>query len=99
MKSLSKILKNSNGYIIGSKEVLKNIEKAKLLIYANTLDQKVKEKVEKICKERSIPIYNSNNTSLELGRLCNKPFRVSIIALTDIDDNNIQMLLKEINNN
>ncbi|GIU70878.1 MAG: hypothetical protein KatS3mg003_0357 [Candidatus Nitrosocaldaceae archaeon] len=99
MKSLSKILKNSHNYLIGSKEVLKNIEKAKIVIYADTLEPKIKEKAESICKDRSIPIYNSNNTSLELGRLCNKPFRVSILALTDIDDNDLQMLLKEINNN
>ncbi len=99
-KILSKILKNiisNNGYLAGSKEVLKSIESSKLVICSNTLDEAIRDKIEKICKEKNIPLYNIDNTSRELGRLCNKPFRISVLALTNIENNDLELLLKEIN--
>lgn len=97
-KTLSKILKNTNdGYVVGTKEVLKNIDNAKLVIYSNTLENAIKDKVENICKEKNIPIYNIDNTSRELGRVCNKPFRISVLSLTNVNDNDLELLLKEIN--
>lgn len=99
-KTLSKILRNTisnNGYIAGSKEVLKSRDNAKFIICSSTLNKIVKEKIEAIYKERNIPIYNTDNTSRELGRLCNKPFRISVLALTNIEGDDLELLLKEIN--
>ncbi len=101
-KILSKILRNAitnNEYIIGSKEITKGIDKVKLIIGANTLDNTIKSRFESLCKEKGITFYNTKNTSRELGRLCNKPFRVSLIAITNIDDNDLAELVKEININ
>ncbi len=97
-KILSKVLRNAmvnNGYIVGGKEVLKSIDKARLVILSNTVDKELKKKIEEACKSRSIPIYKIDNTSKELGRLCNKPFRVSMLSLSYIEDNDLEALLRD----
>jgi ribosomal protein L30E len=101
-KILSKILRSAitnNEYIIGAKEITKGIDKVKLLIGADTLDSAVRSRFESLCKEKGITFYNTKSTSRELGRLCNKQFRVSLIAITNIDDNDLAELVKEINTN
>ncbi len=101
-KILNKILRNAitnNEYIIGSREVYKKIDKVRLIIAANTLDTKIRSKYESLCKDRDIIFYSINNTSRELGKLCNKPFKVSLIALREIDNNDLTELVKEININ
>ncbi|MEM2856025.1 MAG: ribosomal L7Ae/L30e/S12e/Gadd45 family protein [Candidatus Nitrosocaldaceae archaeon] len=97
-KTIHKILRDAimnNQYIIGSKEVMKNMDKAKLVITSNTLDGYMRKKINDVCKEKNIIVYNLNNTSRELGRLCNKPFRVSILSITNVEEKDLEALTKE----
>ncbi len=99
-KRLNKILRNairSNNYIAGSKEVLQHISKARIVILSSSLKEDLKAKIEDACKANNIAIYPLSNTSRELGRLCNKPFRISALSITSIEDQDLEELLKEIN--
>ncbi len=96
-KILAKIIRNAvekKAYRIGSKEVLKHLSDAKLIICSNSLSKDVREKIESI--KDSILVYNINKNSVELGRLVGKPFRVSVISIEDANSEDLDAVAKEI---
>ena len=97
MKTLEKIIKDSEShgkYKIGIKEVKSNIKGSKLLILSSTIDSKDKLIIEEKAKEHNVPIYYFKDNSVKLGRLFNKPYRISSISLRNIQDEDIQELFK-----
>ncbi len=103
-KILAKIIRSAvekKAYKLGSKEVLKNISNAKLIICSSSLSNDVLEKITKVSKGKGdnngdILVYRIDKNSVELGRLIGKPFRVSIISIEDVDKEDIDTLVKEI---
>jgi len=105
---LAKIIRNAiekRAYKVGSKEVLKHILNARLIICSNSLNKDVLEKINEASKARDgnndksdtpLLIYHINKNSVELGRLIGKPFRVSIISIEDVDKEDLDTLAKEI---
>lgn len=97
MKTLEKIIKDSEStskYKIGIKEVKSNIKGSKLLILSSTIDSKDKLIIEEKAKEHNVPIYYFKDNSVKLGRLFNKPYKISSISLRNIQDEDIQELFK-----
>lgn len=97
MKTLEKIIKDSESnskYKIGIKEVKSNIKGSKLLILSGSIDPKDKVIIEEKAKEHNVPIYYFKDNSVKLGRLFNKPYRISSISLRNIPDEDIQELFK-----
>ncbi|MFQ5940704.1 MAG: ribosomal L7Ae/L30e/S12e/Gadd45 family protein [Nitrososphaerales archaeon] len=88
---------SSNNCRIGSKEVLRTVKDSKLIICSGSLSANTRSKIGQSAKTANIPIYEFNNTSIELGRLCNKPFRVSIISIDNTSSSDISGVLEEIN--
>lgn len=96
MKTLEKIIKESkshNKYKMGIKEVKSNIKGSKLLILSNTINPAEKLIIEEKAKEHNVPIYYLKDNSVKIGRLFNKPYRVSAVSLRNIQDQDIQELL------
>jgi large subunit ribosomal protein L30e len=99
-KELAKIIKDaisSNKCNIGSKEVLHSAKNAKLIVCSNSLSKDAKKKIEETASSARIPVYNFNDTSVQLGRLCNKPFRISVISVDTASDSDLSAVLEEIN--
>jgi large subunit ribosomal protein L30e len=71
--------------------------KARMVIVANNCPQNVRDKIKYFCKISKIPFITFNKTSLELGRICNKPFVVSALAIRDPGDSDILEIM--VNNN
>ncbi|MCS7119824.1 MAG: 50S ribosomal protein L30e [Nitrososphaerota archaeon] len=63
--------------------------KVKLIILSSNCPQKIRDKIEYCCKLSDIPIVVSPRTSIDLGRLCGKPFPLSAIAIRDPGDSDI----------
>lgn len=78
---------------VGSKEVLNSIRSSKLLVLSNTVESNVKSQMVKEANSSEIPILEFRGNSVALGRICNRPFRVSAIALKVGDDKEIQQLV------
>ena len=98
-KVLAKVIKDaiSNKKCkIGRKEVLHS-KSSKLIVCSNSLPADIKKKIEETAGSARIPIYNFNDTSVQLGRLCNKPFRISVISIDTTNDSDISAVLEEIN--
>ncbi|HEX2487058.1 MAG TPA: ribosomal L7Ae/L30e/S12e/Gadd45 family protein [Nitrososphaeraceae archaeon] len=96
MKNLEKIIKDaksSNKFKEGLKEVRSNIKGSKLIIVSNSLLNSDKQFIEKSCKELKVPLYYYGDNSIKLGRLFNKPYRISSVALKSVEDDDVTALL------
>jgi ribosomal protein L30E len=96
MKNLEKIIKDaksSNKFKEGLKEVRSNIKGSKLIIVSNSLRNSDKQFIEKSCNELKVPVYYYGDNSIKLGRLFNKPYRISTVALKSVEDDDVTGLL------
>ena len=101
VKTLEKVVKNAiteNKYKSGAKEVSQSMKGSKLVIMSKSLGLDDRLKLEKQANTFNIPIYRFEGNSVQLGRLCNKTFRISAISLKIGKDNEIQELLNEFGN-
>jgi large subunit ribosomal protein L30e len=96
VKTLEKIVKNAitdNKYKSGTKEVLHSMRGSKLIVMSNSVAPKDRLKLEEEAKSSNIPIYRFQGNSVQLGKLCNKPFRISIMSLKSGSDEDINSLI------
>jgi len=97
-KQLEKTLKDAikdNTYIIGTKQVLGNISKSKLVLLSKSVPHHMTAKIEDDAKKSKVSTISYNDTSVNLGKLCGLQFRVSAISLTNITDADIKTLQTE----
>jgi large subunit ribosomal protein L30e len=84
MKALEKVIKDAvaaDGYKSGVKEVLQSVKGTKLVIVSKSIDSNDRARLEEQSKTSNVPVYEYLGTSVQLGKLCNKPFRVTAIAI------------------
>lgn len=99
-KILAKVIKDaisSNKCKIGSKEVSRSTKNSKLIVCSNSLPVDDKKKIEEAARSAGVPIYNFSDTSIQLGKFCNKPFRISVISVDAVSGSDLSALLEEIN--
>ena len=97
-KQLEKTLKDAikeDAYNLGTKQVLGNISKSKLVLLSKSVPSHISEKIEDDAKKSNVSTISYNDTSVNLGKLCGLQFRVSAISLTNIADADIKTLQKE----
>jgi len=97
MKNLDKIIKeakSSNKYKEGIKEVKSNIKGSKLIIISTSINNNDKQLLEKYSTDYKVPIYYYDDNSVKLGRLFNRPYRVSTVALKAVAEEDIKTLLE-----
>ncbi len=93
-KTLQNILKTGK-YTFGLKESTKSLKSVKLMIYANSLDAKTISDLESSCATASVPALAFSGSSMALGRLCNRPFKVSVISVKSAGEADLTPLLKK----
>jgi large subunit ribosomal protein L30e len=84
MKALEKVIKDAvaaDKYKSGIKEVLQSVKGSKLIIVSKSIDSADRAKLEEQAKTASVAVYEYPGTSVQLGKLCNRPFRVTAIAI------------------
>lgn len=98
MKALEKVIKEAvtaDKYKSGIKEVLQSVKGAKLIIISDSIDSAQKAKLEEEAKTANTAVYEYAGTSMQLGKLCNKPFRITAIALTIGTAADIEAIMSE----
>ncbi|MFN2434457.1 MAG: ribosomal L7Ae/L30e/S12e/Gadd45 family protein [Nitrososphaeraceae archaeon] len=101
MKNLEKTIKeaiSSNKCKIGTREVMGSIKGSKLIVLSDSLVEMDRSKILEEAKAAQVPTLRYDGNSVQLGRLCNKAFRISAISLKIGKDNEIQELLNEFGN-
>ena len=98
MVDVNKVLKNvvKKGNVkIGRKETISAISNgsAKLIVLSDNCTY-INE-IDKLSKEKKIPIYNFNSNGIDLGHTCGKNYVVSSFAVIDEGDTNILQIIKK----
>jgi len=81
--------------VYGIKEVVDELKGSKAVVTSTTLDQKVRQKLQRDCKKLSIPLIEYNGTSIEMGKAIGKKFRVSVLSIKSTGGYDIKELLNE----
>ncbi len=71
--------------------------KVQLVIAASNCPKKLRADLEYYCKLSKIPFLAYPKTSVELGRMCGKPFVVSAMAIRDHGDSDIVKIAEDRN--
>ena len=101
MKNLEKTIKDaisSNKCKIGTRQVMSSIKGSKLIVLSDSLIPGNKSKILEDAKKAQVPVLPFNGNSVRLGKLCNKPFRISALSLRIGNDDEIQQLVNEFSN-
>lgn len=93
MKALEKVIKDAvaaDKYKSGVREVLQSVKGSTLIIVSKSIGSDDRTKLEEQAKTANVAVYEYPGTSVQLGKLCNRPFRVTAIAIksgtaTEID--------------
>ena len=69
----------------GYKSVLKNVlnGKVKATVVSNNLPPIVEEQLKRNCKLSEIPIINYDKSGKDLGAVCGRPHKISMLAILD----------------
>jgi large subunit ribosomal protein L30e len=98
MRTLEKVIKEaitSDKYKSGVKEVLQSVKGSKLIILSNTVTGSDRSKIEEQAKSANVALYDYPGTSVQLGKMCNKPFRINAIAIKSGSADEINSILSE----
>ena len=93
-KILEKILHDAikeKSVIIGSKQILNSLDKAKLIVSSTTRNS-MTDKISSDAEKLNIPIIRYDGNSVELGKLSGFQYRISTISFTKINDSDIKSL-------
>ena len=98
MKTLEKVIKDAisaNKYKSGAREVLSSAKSSKLVIVSKSMGSDDRAKLDEQAKPANVAVYEFDGNSVQLGKLCNKPFRVTAIALKGTTDAEIKAVMAE----
>lgn len=68
---------------------------AKLIILAKNCPRHISQDVRHYCAQSQLSIVEYDGTSLELGKICGKPFPVSVFSVLEAGDSDILEAAKE----
>jgi ribosomal protein L30E len=94
---LAKILKDSmkgGKYILGAKEVVSGMKGSRVILSTKSLPPRLEARVRSEAQRLEVPIVDLKATSSELARMIGRPFRVSVIALRTLGENDLKQLQK-----
>lgn len=98
MKTIEKVIKDAvaaNKYKSGLREVLQSAKGSKLVIVSKSVDAEGRARINEQVKSSGVAIYEFNGNSVQLGKLCNKPFRITAIAIKSATDAEIAAVMAE----
>ncbi len=82
--------------VFGEKQSEKSIlnSKAQLIIISRNVRELLKEKIMHQATIADVPCYNFDGTGKELGKVCGKPFVVSVMAVEKAGKSSVLGLVK-----
>ncbi|MCP8304274.1 MAG: ribosomal L7Ae/L30e/S12e/Gadd45 family protein [archaeon] len=97
-KNLEKILRaviKTGKVVIGTKEASRSIKGSKLVIYSSSLSKERISEVVDTCRSLSVPFTEFKGTSIDLGRICGKPFLISAISVKSSGEVDLSPLIEQ----
>ena len=98
MRTLEKVIKDAvaaDKYKSGMKEVMQSVKGSKLIIVSKSVESAERTKLEEQAKASNVAVYEFPGNSVQLGKLCNKPFRITAIAIKSGTAEEITAIMSE----
>ena len=98
MRTLEKVIKDAvaaDKYKSGIKEVMQSVKGSKLIIVSKSVESAERTKLEEQAKASNVAVYEFPGNSVQLGKLCNKPFRITAIAIKSGTAEEITAIMSE----
>jgi len=83
LKSIDKTVKeavSSRKFKCGQKQALQSIKGSNLIVISRSTAHSSRLKLEEQAESSGVSIQEFDGNSIQLGKLCGKPFRVSVIS-------------------
>jgi large subunit ribosomal protein L30e len=95
-KALKTVFKTGK-IVVGSRKTfnLTKSGKAKMVILSSNCPVTIRKHIKNIAQISNTSVYVSSLSSYELGKICNKPFNISIITIRDEGDSAILKLAEK----
>ncbi len=84
LKTIEKTLKEavgSSNFKCGHRQVLQTIKGSKLIVLSRSVNSTNRRVLEQQALATGVPIHQFDGNSMQLGKLCGKPFRVAVVAI------------------
>ena len=84
LKTIEKVIKEAVGsrkFKCGQKQVLQSIKGSKFIVISRSADHSTRLELEQQANAAGVPIHEFDGNSIQLGKLCGKPFRVAVVSL------------------
>lgn len=84
LKTIEKTLKEavgSSNFKCGHRQVLQTIKGSKLIVLSRSVNSTTRRALEQQALAIGVPIHQFDGNSMQLGKLCGKPFRVAVVAI------------------
>ena len=84
MKMIEKALRdaaNNNAVKCGTKEVMKSIKGSETIVISRSISNEARQHLEQQAASMGIKIYGYEGNSMQLGKICGKPFRTSVVSV------------------
>ena len=99
MRALEKVIKDAvatDNYRSGMKEVLQSVKGSKLVVISSkSIDSIDRNNLQQQANASNVPLYEFPGNSIQLGKLCNKPFRITAIAINTGSAAEIDAIMSE----
>jgi large subunit ribosomal protein L30e len=97
-KALEKLIKEavaSGKYKKGAKEVLRFTKGSKLIVLSDSVSKWNRGNIEDQAKSNNVPTLKFHGTSVVLGRVCNRPHRISVLSIRTGTEEEIRNILSK----
>ncbi|MEK0326336.1 MAG: ribosomal L7Ae/L30e/S12e/Gadd45 family protein [Nitrosopumilus sp.] len=78
--------------VIGFKEVSNSIKDSLLIVYSSSLEESPRTRLLESADSQKIPTLYYEGNSMALGKSCGRQHRVSVVAIKNSGDANIELL-------
>jgi len=78
--------------VIGLKEVSNSIKDSLLIVYSSSLEEPPRTRLLESADSQKIPTLYYEGNSMALGRSCGRQHRISVVAIKNSGDANIELL-------
>jgi len=84
MMKIEKTLKEavgSSAFKCGHKQVLQSVKGSKFIVLSRSANATISRVLKQQALAAGVPIHQFDGNSMQLGKLCGKPFRVTVVAI------------------
>ena len=84
MKTIEKALRdaaNNNAVKCGTKEVMKSLKGSDIVVISSSINNEARQHLEQQAVSMGIKIYGYQGNSMQLGKICGRPFRTSVVSV------------------